>query len=145
MIKILKASRKDLKILREIFYKERVSNFFWMTIDEIKVTDFDEATKDEEIYIAKIGNITVGFISIYVIDKFIHNLFVDSTYKGYGIGRALIAFASDKLGYPMRLKCVIKNEKALGFYEHLGWKKEQEIHENEPHYLMKLEKMEAKN
>lgn len=145
MIKILKASRKDLKILREIFYKERVSNFFWMTIDEIKVTDFDEATKDEEIYIAKIGNITVGFISIYVIDKFIHNLFVDSTYKGYGIGRALIAFAKDKFGYPMRLKCVIKNEKALGFYEHLGWKKEQEIHENEPHYLMKLEKMEAKN
>ena len=53
----------------------------------------------------------------------IHNLFVHPDFIGKGVGTQLVTNAIEKMGKPVRLKCVSENHKALMFYEKSGWKK----------------------
>ena len=135
-INIEGAKNSDYEILRRIFYRERLENFYWMKKEEINLDDFDKSTKDELIYIAKIGGNIAGFISIYEKDKFIHNLFVDSDFKRKNVGKTLLDFTISKIGLPLSLKCVKKNENALKFYLALGWEIQKEVSEDEPYFLM---------
>ena len=58
-----------MKITRDILYCS--SKYFSLDrTRNIKLSDFDESTKDELILVASIGNKIAGFISIWVPDKF---------------------------------------------------------------------------
>lgn len=73
--------------------------------------------------------VIVGFVSVYVQDGFIHNLFVHPGAQGQGVGRALLAFgekiltAKNPSGSPMRLtlKVAMDNAGVGNFYEKQGW------------------------
>jgi len=63
----------------------------------------------------------VGFISVYLQDNFIHNLFIHPQYQGQGFGKNLLLFAEDKLLRPMTLEIAMDNLKVCTFYEKYGW------------------------
>jgi len=88
--------------------------------------------------VAFIKNEVVGFVSIWVPDKFIHNLFVLQDFQGKGVGTALVNEAIKKVGLPLTLKCVKSNTKAFNYYKSQNWKIEKEEMGNEGlYYLMK--------
>ena len=138
-ILILEAKKLHYEELREIFLIVRQNTFHWVEPEDLKLSDFDESTKDELILMALIKNKVVGFISIWVPDKFIHNLFVLKEYQGKGVGTSLVNEAIKRVGLPLTLKCVKSNTKAFNYYKSHNWKIEKEEMGNEgSYYLMKL-------
>ncbi len=97
-ILILEAKQSNYEELREIFFAVRQNTFHWIEPKELKLSDFDESTKDELILAAFINNKMVGFVSIWVPDKFIHNLFILKDFQGKGVGTALINEATKRVG-----------------------------------------------
>lgn len=137
-IVVLEAKLSHYEELREIFFTVRRNTFHWIEPETLKLSDFDESTKDELILVALIGNKIVGFISIWVPDKFIHNLFILQDFQGKGVGTALVNEAVRRVGLPLTLKCVKSNTKALNYYKSHNWKIEKEEMGNEGlYYLMK--------
>lgn len=108
--------------------------------------DFDRAVREEEIHVAyccmkadcgksakvfgdreyvdeeSSGTEMAGFLSIWKPGRFIHFLFVAQKYRGKGIGRQLTAYAADRYGCPLSLRCRESNKAALRFYRSDGWK-----------------------
>jgi GNAT superfamily N-acetyltransferase len=137
-ILVLEAKQSNYKELREIFFTVRRNTFHWIESEELKLSDFDESTKDELILVALIKNEIVGFVSVWVPDKFIHNLFVLQDFQGKGVGTALVNETIKRVGLPLTLKCVKANIKALNYYKSHNWKIEKEEMGNEGlYYLMK--------
>jgi GNAT superfamily N-acetyltransferase len=66
-------------------------------------------------------DVIVGFVGINVPDKYIHHLYVDPAWSGFGIGRVLLAQALSALGGRASLKCQTRNTNALRFYKREGW------------------------
>lgn len=137
-ILVLEATQSNYEKLREIFFNVRKNAFHWMEPEKLKLSDFDESTKDELILIAQIKNEIVGFVSIWVPEKFIHNLFVVEDFQGQGVGTVLINEAIERIGLPLTLKCVKSNIKAFNYYVSHNWKIEKEdMSSDGPYYLMK--------
>lgn len=137
-ILVLEATQSNYEELREIFFTVRRNTFHWIEPEGLKLSDFDESTKDELILVALIKNEIVGFVSIWVPDKFIHNLFVLQDFQGKGVGTALVNEAIKRVGLPLTLKCVKSNTKAFNYYKSHNWKIEKEEMGNEGlYYLMK--------
>ena len=137
-ILVLEAKESNYEELREIFFTVRRNTFHWIEPETLKLSDFDESTKDELILVAAIGNKIAGFISIWVPDKFIHNLFILEDFQGKGIGTALVNEAIKRVGLPLTLKCVKSNINALNYYKSHNWKIEKEEMGSEGlYYLMK--------
>ncbi|MGL6216789.1 MAG: GNAT family N-acetyltransferase, partial [Lacrimispora sphenoides] len=121
-ILILEANQSNHEELREIFFTVRKDTFHWIEPKELKLSDYDESTKDELILAAFINNKIVGFVSIWVPDKFIHNLFVLQDFQCKGVGTALINEAAKRVGLPLTLKCVKENTTAFDYYKAHNWK-----------------------
>ncbi|WP_144526393.1 GNAT family N-acetyltransferase, partial [Bacillus pumilus] len=101
----------------------RRKSFHWANTEEMNLDDFDRDTTEEYILLAEENSRILGFASLYLPENFIHNLFVHPDFSGKGVGTQLVNHAIEKMGKPVRLKCVSENHKALGFYEKSGWKK----------------------
>lgn len=136
-IYIKKARKDDFEELRVIFLEERKRNFVWMDSDDIRIEDFDKSTEGELILVAFIKDEIIGFASVWEEDKFIHNLFVKSSFKRRGAGKALIKECKNNVGLPLTLKCVQENKSALGFYLNEGFEIVEKVEGKEPYYLMK--------
>ena len=138
---ILEATEADFAALRDIYLKVRQAAFHWEDSDKLKLADFDISTEGELILAASIDNEIVGFASIWVPDKFIHNLFVRTEFQGKGVGTALVNEAVKKVGLPLTLKCVKGNTPAIGYYQSHNWRIDKEDRdEHGPYYWMKYEK-----
>ncbi|MES2615229.1 MAG: GNAT family N-acetyltransferase, partial [Bdellovibrionota bacterium] len=94
--------------------------------------------EDEEVFVAVEDEKIVGFVSIYLPNNFIHNLFILPEYQGRGIGKILLEKVLTFIVEPITLKVEIPNINACLFYEKFGFKKIS-AHENEekPYYLYK--------
>lgn len=137
-IEVLEAKQSNYQELREVFLDVRRNMFHWIEPKDLKLLDFDESTKDELILVAFIENRIVGFMSIWVPDNFIHNLFVLQDFQSKGIGKALINEAIERVGLPLTLKCLKLNTKAFNYYKSHNWKVEKEEMSSEGlYYLMK--------
>jgi ribosomal protein S18 acetylase RimI-like enzyme len=137
-ILVLEATQSNYEELREIFFTVRRNTFHWIEPEELKLSDFDESTKDELILVALIKNEIVGFVSVWVPDKFIHNLFVLQDFQGKGVGTVLVNEVVKRVGLPLTLKCVKSNTKAFNYYKSHNWEIEKEEMGNEGlYYLMK--------
>jgi ribosomal protein S18 acetylase RimI-like enzyme len=138
-IEIRPASPDDVAALRELFFAARIAAFFWAVPDLLQREDFDAATQDEPILVAVLNEQIVGFVSWWPPENFIHNLFVDPTHQGRGIGPQLLTAALRQIGRPATLKCVQKNVRALAFYRRHGWLIAGEGDTaGEPYYLLRL-------
>ncbi|MDI4643708.1 GNAT family N-acetyltransferase [Cohnella hashimotonis] len=127
---IREASMTDYPRLRQIYLDARRESFHWAHADEMTLDDFDRDTSEEQIVLAEENAQVLGFASLYVPNRFIHNLFVHPTASGKGVGGLLLKSAVAELGTPVTLKCVSENHKALRFYKNRGWK--AVVEEGEP-------------
>lgn len=138
-MEIITIRKSDYPSLRILFLKERQSTFSWIDPSRFHLKDFDTAIKDEEVLVAVIDTIVVGFISIWMPNKFIHHLYVDQKYQDKGIGTQLIKAAIEKANFPLTLKCLEKNIKAVAFYKRKGFiEKERGPSEHGDYILFEL-------
>ncbi|SCY63238.1 Ribosomal protein S18 acetylase RimI [Flavobacterium anhuiense] len=121
MVVVEEAKNVNLPLLRTIFLKERQRTFTEQNTSEFKLEDFDKQTQGEYILSALIDDIPVGFISIWIPNNFIHHLYVDNAYQGKNIGTQLLKAAIQKTAFPITLKCLVSNTKAIDFYLRKGF------------------------
>jgi len=119
---IRKFEETDRLFLQKLYLEVRVSTFNWLDTSKFTLQDFDSSTLDEKIWVAVHQDKIVGFISVYIPDNFIHNLYVDISMKSKGIGSLLLDEVLKNTSRPVSLKCISKNTKALNFYLCKGWK-----------------------
>ncbi len=110
----------------EIFLLGRRAAFPWHPEDRFGLNDYYDCVEGEEILVAEADgraaeSVIVGFISVDVAERFIHNLFIDPLWRGRGIGSALLREALSLLQGSAELTCAARNEAARAFYEHNGW------------------------
>jgi ribosomal protein S18 acetylase RimI-like enzyme len=122
-----------------LFLESRRAAFHWQSVDQFKLYDLDEVIEGEVILIALRAQEPIGFVAWWPPGEFVHHLFISPEHLRRGIGRALLCAAVEQLGRPARLKCLCRNEKALAFYQRMGWEVEQrEAGENGEYYAMVL-------
>ena len=112
----------DLHVCRTIFLSARRTAFHWMDGSLFALEDFDRQTEDEQVWVAEALTGVVGFIAIYLPEKFIHHLFVDPVHQGKGVGSELLDFALRRLAVPVELKCPTRHVAGRRFYEQRGWR-----------------------
>ncbi|OWA33557.1 GNAT family N-acetyltransferase [Saccharibacillus sp. O16] len=127
---IREASPADYPQLRNIYLDSRRQSFHWEDADQMTLEDFDRHTSEELILVAEEDEQILGFASLYVPERFVHNLFVHPNAAGRGAGDQLLKQSIEVLGTPVTLKCVSENHKALAFYQKRGWK--PVVEEGEP-------------
>lgn len=120
-MKIRAFNENDREALRDIFLRSRIAAFHWLDTSAYTLNDFDEATLGEKIWVAENENVTVGFISAWLPDNFIHHLFVHPGFVNKGFGKGLLNACLAHLARPVTLKCLERNQKAITFYQLQGW------------------------
>jgi len=118
---IRKSRAEDTNALETLFQITRQKTFKLTPSQNFAIGDYIKSTEGEEVWVAEEnGNIT-GFISLWLADNFIHNLFVHPYFQNQGIGKQLLKKAEERLSTPMELKVTMGNDKACHFYEKQGW------------------------
>lgn len=120
-MEIAPIKKTDYDALRNLFLKERQSTFSWLDTSNYQLKDFDKEIHGEEVLVARIDDFVIGFISIWMPNNFIHHLYVDEKYHDKGIGTQLLKAAIDKTKFPITLKCLEDNTKAVAFYRRKGF------------------------
>ena len=139
LFKIIEFRKRDLNSLRELFLKVRKNTFVWADPKTFDLLDFDVQTRGEYILTALYDEKVIGFISVWMRDNFIHHLYIDEAYHKKGIGKALLKAATEKIKFPVVLKCLEKNIGAIGFYKKIGFvEKARDENENGPYILFEL-------
>ncbi|MDJ1472984.1 GNAT family N-acetyltransferase [Cytophagaceae bacterium NT2B1] len=122
-----------------MFWEVRQQTFLWIDTSVFTLLDFDKETKEEYILVALAQNKVVGFVSGWLADNFIHHLYVDTTYHNLGIGTQLLDAIINKIGLPVRLKCIEKNRNAMAFYTKRGFtEKARGLSDNEVYIFFEL-------
>jgi ribosomal protein S18 acetylase RimI-like enzyme len=116
------ASERDTPALADIYLRVRRETFLWVDPGNFHPEDFAAHTRGERIFVCEDGNGAIaGFISICEPDDFIHMLYVLPASQGRGAGKALLAALPEWPSRRYRLKCLVKNTRALAFYRRLGF------------------------
>ena len=124
IVKIRQANDSDTPQLAILFLITRQQTFKWENPEKFKLEDYAHSTLGETVFVAEDEDRNiVGFISVWDQDDmpFVHHLFVSPKYQRQGIGKQLVQSLFSWIEPPYRLKCVLKNEKALSFYQKHGW------------------------
>ncbi|EKK5550975.1 GNAT family N-acetyltransferase [Enterobacter hormaechei] len=111
----------DRPFLRTLFLHARREAWAWLDSSAWQLEDFDAATLDEEIWVAEQDGHRLGFASVSTNDNFLHNLFVDPNYQSLGVGHVLLEHVQKTFTSTGSLKCLVKNERAVAFYQRHGW------------------------
>ena len=135
-IKIMEAQHKNYELLREIFLTARQNTFSWLDPSIFLLEDFDKQTQGELILIAFIEDIPTGFISIWKPSNFIHHLYIDQKYQNKGIGTLLLNEALRHIKFPVTLKCLEDNTKAVDFYIRRGFLKQGKGQSENGNYIL---------
>ena len=110
----------DLQAVMQIWLSGNLQAhaFIPKTYWESNLPAVENQLPQSEVYTAKENDLVRGFIGL--CDGHIEGLFVDETYRGQGIGKALLDFAKTK--YPVLTLCVYqKNTRAAAFYGREGF------------------------
>ena len=87
-----------------------------------EATDFEAATREEELWVAEAAGGIRGWVAIYRPDGFIHHLYVEPGFHRQGIGSALLRLALRRCGGTGELKSNEANRAAHAFYMASGWR-----------------------
>lgn len=120
-MEIAPIKKTDYNALRNLFLNGRKSTFSWLDTSNYQLKDFDKEIHGEEVLVASIDNVVIGFISIWMPNNFIHHLYVDKKYHRKGVGTQLLKAAIEKTKFPITLKCLENNTKAVAFYRRKGF------------------------
>lgn len=115
------AQEGDRPYLRAIYLLARRKAWSWLNNAEWRLKDFDDVTRDEQIWVAVQDGRQIGFASVWTADNFLHNLFVDPCYQRAGAGSALLRHVQTTFTSDGTLKCLVKNERAVAFYQRHDW------------------------
>jgi len=138
-MKIVPIQKEHYDILRKLFLKERQNTFSWIDPSKFKLNDFEKHINGELVLVALHEEIPVGFISIWMPNNFIHHFYVDHNYQHKGVGTLLLQAAIRKTNFPVTLKCLEKNIKAVAFYRKKGFiEKERGPSEHGDYILFEL-------
>lgn len=122
MIQIFEKRKNNIPDLRRIFLEVRQKTFYWLEdAADYKLSDFDRETDGEFILVAVLDGNAVGFISLWMADQFVHHLYIDEKYQNQNIGSLLLDEAIKIMDFPIKLKCLMRNENAVKFYEKKGF------------------------
>src|SRR3954467_2238281 len=122
MIQIFEKNKTHIPDLQRIFLEVRQKTFYWVEdTKDYHLTDFERETEGEFVLVAVLNGKVVGFISLWMADNFIHHLYIDENYQHQNIGTLLLDEALKIMNSPIKLKCLVKNENALKFYEKKGF------------------------
>jgi ribosomal protein S18 acetylase RimI-like enzyme len=121
MIEVRNFKYEDVIALSSIYLNSRIETFYWISKGEFRLDDFVKDTDGEKILVAERDGEIAGFISLWIVDNFVHHLFVRADFQGLGIGERLLDEGLKTISRPARLKCVVRNAKACAFYEKRGW------------------------
>ncbi|EAQ66809.1 hypothetical protein MED121_12815 [Marinomonas sp. MED121] len=102
--------------LAKLYVSARVDAFFWVDAQNFKASDFSKDTQGERLWVAQDQGEILGFIGVWQADHFIHHLYVDQKHYRKGVGKALINKVKSHYQAPLRLKCLVKNDRAIRFY-----------------------------
>ncbi len=136
---IREQKESDIPELEQLFLVTRRETFTHDPPEKVQLADFTKMTATEKVFVAEAQGKVVGFISLYVEDKFIHNLYVLAEWQNKGIGKKLLKKAVEVAPPPLELKAVLYNTRACKFYEKQGFKKiATNVDGPEPHHVYRL-------
>lgn len=125
MIRIRRATDADTPSLELLFLAARLDAFHWCAPSSFRLSDFSVQTEGEIIHLAEDdetpGSPPLGFISVWLLENFVHHLYVSPGHQRKGIGTQLLGSLGQWLPLPYQLKCLGKNETAIAFYQKHGW------------------------
>lgn len=122
MVRYRAARTADHGPLAELLRECRRAAFHWRPPESFSLEDFGRETAGERIVVAERSSRIVGFVSVWVPERFIHHLYVSPREQGQGIGTGLVSSLFDDLPLPYRLKCQQQNVRALQHYRSRGWR-----------------------
>ncbi len=115
------ARRTDWPALRALYLHARRDTFAWLPAERFAAGDFDEHTRGEALLVAQARDEgIVGFVSVWEPERFVHHLYVAGTRLREGIGAALLRALPGWPAARYRLKCLVRNERALAFWRIRG-------------------------
>ncbi len=116
------AREEDMQCLAEIYLGVRRETFFWVDPDHFTLEDFAVHSNGEHLLVCESEHGAIaGFAAVWEPDDFIHMLYILPAFQGHGAGKALLAALPDWPTRRYRLKCLVRNERAISFYRTLGF------------------------
>ncbi|ACM25275.1 GNAT family N-acetyltransferase [Agrobacterium sp. SHOUNA12C] len=117
------AREQDTDSLAEIYLGVRRQTFIWVDPVRFHREDFAAHTQGEHIFVCEDSSGTIaGFLTLWEPDDFIHMLYILPAFQGSGAGKALLAALPDWPRRRYRLKCLVRNTRAIAFYRAIGFK-----------------------
>jgi GNAT superfamily N-acetyltransferase len=115
-----RATPHDTPLLRRLFNtSRRLAGCF--PGGDIGLHDFERLIEGEDIHVAEVEGVPIGFVAIWPHERFVHHLYVEPGFQALGVGRTLLRMCEERYGLPLSLKCQVANEAARAFYVRLGW------------------------
>lgn len=121
MLQIVEKNKNHIADLQRIFLEVRQKTFYWLDTQKYNLTDFDQETEGEFVLVALFNGKVIGFISLWLPGNFIHHFYIEQDYQQQQIGTKLMEEAIQKMNFPITLKCLEKNTKAIDFYKKKGF------------------------
>ncbi|MFT4184121.1 MAG: N-acetyltransferase [Rhizobium sp.] len=116
------ALEQDADRLADIYLGVRRQTFLWVDPGRFYREDFAAHTQGERVFVCEDAHGTiVGFLALWEPDDFIHMLYILPAFQGQGAGTALLSALP---GWPerrYRLKCLVRNTRAIAFYRAIGF------------------------
>ncbi len=120
-VRLRPAEPRDLGDCARIYVAAAAVAFPWLPPETRGAEEFWHSIRGEEVSIAEGAEGILGFVSVYLPDRFVHSLYVDPPAHRRGIGRTLLAQALRRCGGHAHLKCQEANRPACQFYALNGW------------------------
>lgn len=115
-----RARAEDLAACAQLYVRVLTDTFTWLPADRHRESDFLQAARDEEVFVAVRDGVLVGLAALYRPQNFLHSLYV--TERGRGVGKALLAHVAAAADGPLSLKCQTANRRAQAFYLREGFR-----------------------
>lgn len=116
------AREQDKPLLAEIYLSVRRDTFLWVDPSHFSLEDLAAHTTGERLLVCEDRHgVIAGFAALWEPEDFIHMLYILPPFQGRGAGKALLAALPDWPSRRYRLKCLVKNTRAMAFYRALGF------------------------
>ncbi|PZM12171.1 GNAT family N-acetyltransferase [Rhizobium tubonense] len=119
---IRRARAEEMPTLADIYLTVRRTTFTWVDPGRFHREDFSTHTKDETLFVCHNEDCGIaGFLALWEPENFIHMLYIRPEFQGQGAGTALLNALPNWPRRRYRLKCLVKNKRALAYYEAMGF------------------------